>query len=65
MPGPGPPAFSASGRNTGTLRLTRGYFGLSYLAKEHGALEKRLADQGIKVEWIGPFPIPTCLRSST
>lgn len=50
------PAFSATGRNTDTLRLTWGYFGLSYLAKEHGALEKRLADQGIKVEWIGPFP---------
>ncbi|MBS7538884.1 NrtA/SsuA/CpmA family ABC transporter substrate-binding protein [Ancylobacter lacus] len=50
------PAFPATGRTTDTLRLTWGYFGLSYLAKQRGALEKRLADQGIKVEWVGPFP---------
>lgn len=46
----------ATGRRTDTLRLTWGYFGLSYLAKERGELEKRLADEDIRVEWIGPFP---------
>jgi sulfonate transport system substrate-binding protein len=45
-----------AGRTTDTLRLTWGYFGLTYIAKQRGQLEKRLADQGIKVEWIGPFP---------
>jgi sulfonate transport system substrate-binding protein len=46
----------ATGRTTDTLRLTWGYFGLTYIAKERGNLEKALADQGIKVEWVGPFP---------
>ena len=49
-------AALGSGRNTDTLRLTWGYFGLTFIAKERGALEKRLADEGIKVEWVGPFP---------
>lgn len=53
---PGIGKARAAGRTTDTLRLTWGYFGLSYLAHERGALEKRLADQGIKVEWVGPFP---------
>ena len=46
----------AAGRTTDTLRLTWGYFGLTYIAKERGELEKRLAGDGIKVEWVGPFP---------
>jgi sulfonate transport system substrate-binding protein len=45
-----------SGRKTDTLRLTWGYFGLTYIARERGELEKRLAGEGIKVEWVGPFP---------
>lgn len=49
-------AALGSGRTTDTLRLTWGYFGLTFIARERGALEKRLADEGIKVEWIGPFP---------
>ncbi|PSJ65639.1 NrtA/SsuA/CpmA family ABC transporter substrate-binding protein [Kumtagia ephedrae] len=46
----------ASGRKTDTLRLTWGYFGLTYIARERGELEKRLAGEGIEVEWVGPFP---------
>ena len=46
----------AAGRTTDTLRLTWGYFGLTYIARERGNLEKSLADLGIKVEWVGPFP---------
>lgn len=50
-----PPA-RAAGRTTDTLRLTWGHFGLTYIARERGELEKRLKDRGVKVEWIGPFP---------
>lgn len=45
-----------AGRTTDTLRLTWGNFGLTYIAKQRGQLEKSLKDQGIKVEWVGPFP---------
>lgn len=45
-----------AGRKTDTLRLTWGYFGLTYIAKQRGELEKKLKDQGINVEWVGPFP---------
>ena len=54
-----PPAFAASGtegRKTDTLRLTWGFSGLTFIAKERGELEKTLAKDGIKVEWLGPFP---------
>lgn len=44
------------GRNTDTLRLTWGFSGLILISKERGELEKRLAQDGVKVEWIGPFP---------
>ncbi|MDR2032101.1 MAG: NrtA/SsuA/CpmA family ABC transporter substrate-binding protein [Azoarcus sp.] len=48
---------ASSGRNTDTVRVTWGASGtLSLLARERGAFEKTLAAQGIKVEWIGPFP---------
>lgn len=56
LPGLAGKAAAASGRTTDTLRLTWGYFGLTYLAHERGELEKRLAKDGIKVEWVGPFP---------
>nr|WP_294548160.1 NrtA/SsuA/CpmA family ABC transporter substrate-binding protein [uncultured Rhodopila sp.] len=54
------PALAASGRargrTTDTVRLTWGYGGLTLIAKERGVFEQRLAQQGIKVEWLGPFP---------
>lgn len=43
-------------RNTDTVRLTWGFHGLTLIAKERGAFEKALAEKGIKVEWLGPFP---------
>lgn len=46
----------AGTRNTDTVRLTWGFNGLTLIAKERGAFEKTLADQDIKVEWLGPFP---------
>jgi len=45
-----------AGRTTDTLRLTWGNFGLTFIAKQRGVLEQSLKDQGIKVEWVGPFP---------
>lgn len=54
---PGLAASATTGRTTDTLRLTWGHFGLTYLARQRGELEKRLkANAGINVEWIGPFP---------
>jgi sulfonate transport system substrate-binding protein len=49
-------AWSASGRTIDTVRLTWGLSGLNLIAKERGAFEKTLAKDGIKVEWLGPFP---------
>ncbi|GLH80037.1 ABC transporter substrate-binding protein [Bradyrhizobium sp. SSBR45G] len=49
-------AWSAPGRVTDTVRLTWGLAGLNNIAKERGEFEKLLAKDGIKVEWIGPFP---------
>ncbi|MDI4656480.1 NrtA/SsuA/CpmA family ABC transporter substrate-binding protein [Xanthobacter autotrophicus] len=43
-------------RNTDTVRLTWGFHGLTLIAKERGTFEKALAEKGIKVEWLGPFP---------
>ncbi|MDR2669247.1 MAG: NrtA/SsuA/CpmA family ABC transporter substrate-binding protein [Desulfovibrio sp.] len=50
--------LKAVGRTTDTVRLTyaRGGGNITLLAKERGELEKHLAAQGIKVEWVGPFP---------
>jgi sulfonate transport system substrate-binding protein len=52
----GEPAWSAAGRTTDTVRLTWGLSGLNLIAKERGEFEKVLAKDGIKVEWLGPFP---------
>jgi sulfonate transport system substrate-binding protein len=49
-------AYADAGRKTDKVRLTWGYFGLTLIAKERGELEKALAKDGIKVEWLGPFP---------
>ncbi|TAI64961.1 NrtA/SsuA/CpmA family ABC transporter substrate-binding protein [Bradyrhizobium sp. Leo170] len=49
-------ARSATGRTTDTVRLTWGLSGLNLIAKERGEFEKPLAKDGIKVEWLGPFP---------
>jgi sulfonate transport system substrate-binding protein len=50
------PAWSATGRTTDTVRLTWGLSGLNLIAKERGEFEKVLVKDGIKVEWLGPFP---------
>ncbi len=52
----GRPAWSSSGRVTDTVRLTWGLSGLNLIAKERGEFDKILAKDGIKVEWLGPFP---------
>ncbi|QOZ38284.1 NrtA/SsuA/CpmA family ABC transporter substrate-binding protein [Bradyrhizobium sp. CCBAU 53421] len=49
-------AQSATGRVTDTVRLTWGLSGLNLIARERGEFEKHLAKDGIKVEWLGPFP---------
>jgi sulfonate transport system substrate-binding protein len=49
-------AQAAPGRTTDTVRLTWGLGGLNLIAKERGEFEKQLAKDGIKVEWLGPFP---------
>jgi sulfonate transport system substrate-binding protein len=49
-------ARATTGRKTDKLRLTWGFSGLILISRERGELEKRLAKDGIKVEWIGPFP---------
>ncbi|UFZ05114.1 NrtA/SsuA/CpmA family ABC transporter substrate-binding protein [Bradyrhizobium ontarionense] len=49
-------AWSAPGRVTDTVRLTWGLSGLNLIARERGEFEKLLAKDGIKVEWLGPFP---------
>src|SRR3984885_898401 len=49
-------ARSATGRTTDLVRLTWGLSGLNLVAKERGEFEKLLAEDGIKVEWLGPFP---------
>jgi sulfonate transport system substrate-binding protein len=52
----GAPAWSATGRTTDLVRITWGLSGLNLIAKERGEFEKLLAKDGIKVEWLGPFP---------
>jgi sulfonate transport system substrate-binding protein len=49
-------ARSATGRKTDLVRLTWGLSGLNLVAKERGEFDKVLAKDGIKVEWLGPFP---------
>lgn len=43
-------------RNTDTVRLGWGRGGLTELAMQREAFAKALAERGIKVEWVGPFP---------
>jgi sulfonate transport system substrate-binding protein len=38
------------------IALSRGSGNITCIAHAHGELEKKLAQRGIKVEWIGPFP---------
>lgn len=52
----GEPAWSAAGRTADVVRLTWGLSGLNLIAKERGEFEKVLGKDGIKVEWLGPFP---------
>jgi sulfonate transport system substrate-binding protein len=54
--GLGESARSASGRTTNLVRLTWGLSGLNLVARERGEFEKLLAKDGIRVEWLGPFP---------
>jgi sulfonate transport system substrate-binding protein len=50
-------AHAASpGRDTDTVRLTWGFGGLPLIAKQRGEFAKTLAKDGIKLEWVGPFP---------
>ncbi len=57
MPGGiGASAGSGSGRTADLVRLTWGLGGLNLIARERGEFEKLLARDGIKVEWLGPFP---------
>ncbi len=50
------PGAHAAGRDTDTVRLTWGLGGLPLIAKERGELAKSLAQDNIRVEWVGPFP---------
>jgi sulfonate transport system substrate-binding protein len=50
------PASAAPGRVSDTVRNTWGLSGLNTIAKERGEFAKLLAKDGIKVEWLGPFP---------
>ena len=51
-----PTRAAGPGRDTDTVRLTWGFGGLPLIAKERGEFAKSLAKDGIKVEWVGPFP---------
>jgi sulfonate transport system substrate-binding protein len=51
-----PHVSEAAGRVTDTVRLGWGFGGLPLVAKKRGAFTRRLAADGIKVEWVGPFP---------
>lgn len=53
----GLPAYAqGTGRKTDTVRLGWGRGGLPLIARQRGEFEKRLARDGIKVQWVGPFP---------
>jgi sulfonate transport system substrate-binding protein len=51
-----PARAAGPGRTTDTVRLTWGFGGLPLIAKERGVFAKALAEQNIRVEWVGPFP---------
>lgn len=46
----------ALGRTTDTVRVGWGKGGITQTALQRGEFEKTLSGQGIKVEWVGPFP---------
>jgi sulfonate transport system substrate-binding protein len=50
------PRAAGTGRTTDKVRLCWGFGNLTLLSKERGAFEKLLEEDGIKVEWLGPFP---------
>jgi sulfonate transport system substrate-binding protein len=52
QPAAGAPGASAQK----TVRLGWGKGGLTLYAKTRGAFEQALAAQGLKAEWVGPFP---------
>ncbi len=47
---------AATGRVTNTVRLGWGFGGLPLIAKQRGEFARQLAEDGIQVEWVGPFP---------
>src|SRR5450830_193546 len=49
-------AAASKSRNTDTVRLAWGRGGLPGIARARGVFEKTLANDGIKVQWVGPFP---------
>lgn len=49
-------AVAQSKSATDVARVGFGRGGLTLVARQRGEFEKRLNDQGIKVEWVGPFP---------
>ena len=49
-------ASAADSRTTDTVRLCYGLSGLPLLAKQRGAFADMLARNGIKTQWVGPFP---------
>ncbi|MDR3517892.1 MAG: NrtA/SsuA/CpmA family ABC transporter substrate-binding protein [Azospirillaceae bacterium] len=51
-----PGVIRAAGRTSDTVRLTWGLGGLTMIAKERGVFAASLARDGIKTEWLGPFP---------
>lgn len=46
----------AHSRTTDTVRVGWGKGSITQVSKQRGVFEKTLANQGIKVEWVGPFP---------
>jgi len=51
-----PALAAARSRNTDIVRLAWGRGGLPGIARTRGVLEQTLAKDGIKVQWVGPFP---------
>lgn len=49
-------ALADDTRTTDLVRLGFGRGGLPLIAKQRGDFERRLAENGIRAEWVGPFP---------
>jgi sulfonate transport system substrate-binding protein len=49
-------AHATADRVTDTVRLGWGFGGLPLIAKSRGMFAQQLAEDGIKVQWVGPFP---------